>query len=113
MSWSTYLLDNKNKIIIEAGKVGIEDIRDDAKSWADLMERTWEREGLDTSTNLVDLTVKDAAKLLEAEEMIAGLSGMRTRIMALEYIRLHEVAITQDNVVGDDKVGKYKGYKLI
>lgn len=113
MGWSTYLVHREKKIIVEIGKVSLEDLRDELKSWKDISERSFERQGLDLDTKLMDLTARDAVTMLEAEEMVAGLSEIRARILALDYMRIHDIEPMACNIIGDEAVEKYKGYTVI
>lgn len=112
MSYHYYLVDDEEKLVIDAGNYAKDYFEEDFevyKKFRDFINDFNEIE-LEKIT-IKNLNLQNLKRLIDCYEILERLNCINSRILALEYKYLN-----QDKdlpLVGEDQLEKYKGYKII
>lgn len=111
MGWSTYIVNDNKKLVVECGKIAEDQLRSEIEEWRKLREETCEWEGPALDKPVARLSLEDYAKLHAGVRFAETLAGFRARVLALDYAHMEE----DIKVIGDDLVDSYvdKGYTVI
>lgn len=116
MSYHIYLADKKEKLLIDCGNVTENTFEEDYETYKNIKDSIFNLEvaHMDLSEIKVkDLNLADLKKLIDSQDTIEKLCGIFSRWMALEYRYMNEDINNKFNLVGEEKIGKFKGYKII
>ncbi|MHA1343579.1 MAG: hypothetical protein ACTSQG_06315 [Promethearchaeota archaeon] len=114
MSWSNYLVDKTEKVIIPIGKVDEYEFNELAKKWENFLNYHEENDELIWCSleekRLKDFTTGDLDRLIKFYKLLPYNSNVRLEAI-FYYIRCHKY----DKIIfiGEGKIEKYKGYKIL
>ncbi len=109
MSWSNYLVDKENEVLIPIGKVNYGDFIEDMKLWGKIKDKMDEIAEMDlTDKRISNFQVKDLKELIEVFELLQQLSWSNTFLFALDIA----LGMEKIEIIGEEEAGKHK-YKAL